>query len=361
MNIMRIVNQGIENLIGLPLKSLSNNQTVKVNLSKTFPESNSHQIEEWIKKGEALETKLTKISQESDESKRLSLLLDHASPENAVALMWLLTAKTAYYNQEFRNGAIRQENGKIINEFFKSFNNVQLNGGPILYSRISTHMKENIGKSGTIKADEFQWGLDLKNLGLPANKHTILFALQPDGSLYIKMEERGYPPCWKKGYCTWNNLIEDLGHWGTFITSRFEKSSGTAKKKEHVPEKIKKEFEHTMKLLFPPEEKSFFARLFSRKQIMSEQGELQYKEGLKFGAFMMNAIVDARIKELNGQVVVAGKKFTAIGPEFYETNRQRGESEFVTLFRNPSTIPVNYGGKEFKGEEVLLPALGKPL
>ena len=165
----------------------------------------------------------------------------------AVSLMWFLTAKTAEYNELYVSGSMRLAEGEKLRDFLKMCG--QYSGNPA-YGRISTHFKENLGRVGMLQGDKPQWGLDLRGMGLPAGKNTILFALQPDGSLYIKMEDSGCPPFWKSGFRTSANFSEWARHAADFVKSRVSsvgKHDILPTRKEHIPKNIKKAFETCMK------------------------------------------------------------------------------------------------------------------
>lgn len=281
------------------------------------------------------------------EGKKLEKLLSHpnttpeqlaakASPESAVAFMWLLMAKAAQYDKLFVSGSIRLADGEKARDFLKACGQQQV------YGRISTHMKENIGKKLKVegkrhlRADNPQMGFDLRDQGLPAGKNTILFALQPDGSLFIKMEESGCPPFWQNGFRSMTNFIEYIYHCIDFIITRFIDitKSNLATRKEHVPVEIDKAFKKTMEALFPPEKQSFF-----RKQTLSPEGNKFYNLGKKYGISRMQMItIEALKKDLNSQ-------------------QHTLASAMVERLKAHNLIPEKYQG-DVKGEEVLIPALG---
>ena len=292
------------------------------------------EMEKYILQGIELELHLadSKMTIEDEDFKKEGWI----KPESVVALMWLLTAKAAYSKDLYTSGSMRLANGKKIRDFIKAC------GGPLVYARISTHFRENLGKTRILEADKTQWGLDLKEMGLPAEKNTLLFALQPDGTLFLKMEGHGCPPFWRKGFRTFGHFKEFIGHTIDYLRSRVNhtpKSGLTFTRKEHVPLDIKKEFQKVMQFLYPSSGPSWFSR-FS----MSSEGKKLYKEGKTYGISTMKNILENEIlnsRELTLEQVVQRKILI----------------QKIEEFNKP---PSDYDG-EIKGHEVFLPPLGTPL
>ncbi len=198
------------------------------------------EMAKYLRAGEQLEVKLI------DPSMKVEQIVEELKNEGedplkaAVSLIWLLTAKVAQYDQLYTNGGMRIAQGEKIRDFLKAC------GGDRVYGRLSTHLNENIGKIGreaatgrSIQADKIQWGLDLREMSLPAKKNTVLFALQPDGSLFIKMERQGCPPFWKKEFRSFANFREFIGHSIHFIMTRVIDTPGMKiSRKEHVPKEL---------------------------------------------------------------------------------------------------------------------------
>lgn len=123
-----------------------------------------------------------------------------ATPQNAVCLMWHLTQKCAQNDNLYTEGAMiihsnGNLSGKRIELFLRACGDTENEEykekvGYPAYTRISTHMP------GRFK--EEQWGLDLVNMNLPAQKNTLLFGTLDDGTLYLKMEDHGCPPALKQ-------------------------------------------------------------------------------------------------------------------------------------------------------------------
>lgn len=152
------------------------------------------------------------------------------TPKNIVCVMWYMTALCAKQGKLFTNGSIRIDDpNQKLQKFLEAV------AGDKVYERISTHMNENVTNT------DKQKGIDLPGMNLPIKARTILFAKQPDGTLFIKMEKRGVPPFWKKGFATLENFKEFVLHSIDFIHSRFRKKSisSFATRKEHVPKDIK--------------------------------------------------------------------------------------------------------------------------
>lgn len=247
-------------------------------------------------------------------------------------------------------------------------------------------MKENVGldwkkeaydhimKKKLYGTNKYQYGFDLPNIGLPANKRTILFAMEPDGSLYIKMEAHGL-----------GSFREFVGHTFNFIETR-KASNGIQIKdrkyshcKEHVPKNIKKEFKKTISVIFPPGKPSFFERIrrcFGRKPKikLGSEAEKLYERGALFGISEMERILNkeignARKKNINFDLEKDEQVFDLEnGEKIFDLEE---EEKIFDLEKNAQIITMRnllgdqiraarkrgYGG-DVKGNEATLPPLG---
>lgn len=245
-------------------------------------------------------------------------------------LMWFLTAKVAQQDKLYIGGAMRIDDpdGKIRKFIEKA-------GATSVYPRISTHMKENVltGKP--------QKGLDLRDMGLPAGKHTILFAKQNDKTLYIKMEESGCPPFWKTGFVSKQNFTEYARHSFQYIKTRIYKhtNDGLASRKEHVNKADKQEFKNAMDVLFPTKKQNFFEKLgqlFKPKtEEMIEAKKIKQrkvtalKEGKKLGLSKMHEILALRFEE------IASTRYSALEHLY----KERGvNSNYITQLKSTNTM-----------------------
>ncbi len=231
------------------------------------------------------------------------------------------------------------------------------------YSRISTHFKEE----KQIHGEEWQHGLDLKNMNLPANKHTILYGLLEDRSIFIKMEEKGMPPM-KSGANIQDKFkaaMETLGHAKTWVKTRpakwklniakligMEVSDEEGVRKEHVPSKVQKEFKKTMELIYPAERQSFFSRM--RYGRMSKDGIKLYKEGTKLGISKMKEIMESKLESFNNlnvdnanlpnlPIQISISPLVSIYPpeinNKIDGNKREKINEFITNTLNPKIKP----------------------
>jgi|GEM_PF-3802596 len=314
---------------------------------KYCPEVTEPEMISYIKTGQEIaealsnkDTKLEDILVNINKNKEPNEKLTGAKA--AVSLMWLFTAKTSQLDKLYTSGVMRLSDGQRVGEFLK------LCGGSEVYGRISTHMKENLGATrGRITADNPQNGYDLRDEGLPAGKQTILFALQPDGTLFIKMEENGCPPFWKKGFRSLKNFREFVGHSIDFIVSRFrkeEKTGMTITHKEHVPKEVKKEFKKAMEFLFST----------------PKEAQEKYEQGAKFGLSKMTEILNQEKRNIERKV---GELKNFKTDEKFKKNIESQKTEdFIFLNTLQETLekklskPEGYKG-EVKGDEVLLPQL----
>lgn len=309
------------------------------------------QMKKMILEGEALEKKLVDIAAKGfvhgDDWKNEITRLGLNTPENAANLMWLLTKKGAERGDLFSSGVVKVAGGMITGKMVEQF--LLACGNGKAYSRISTHMGEKL------KADETQYGLDLRDKGLPAEKHHILFAAQPDGSIFIKMEKNGCPPFWEKGFRTLDNFREFFRHAVSYISSRppiakivkflglksSPQGARLEERKEHVPAALKREFKKTVDLLFPSNRVSFFEKLGLMKSSNEKIAQKIYSEGKTHGITRMREL----ISEIDEGKLTLEQKLAR------EHMRAKLEN-----FEEKATKGVSH--IEVKGNEVILPPLG---
>lgn len=230
------IHEGLENVGSSSLENIAaaKARNLEEFRSKYSPDVSPEQMKDYMEQGRELENLL---ADPNITMKDVEWLGKQHGLEGIRNLMWRLTEKAASTDELYTSGAMRQpDKGGKLNAFILAA------GGESVYSRISSHMKENIKKG------QPQKGVDLTNLGLPAGKRTLLFAKQPDGTLYLKMEERGCPPFWKKGFRSVENFTMFAHHTADFAITRFKEKSPSiyATRKEHVPKELKKEYQKVM-------------------------------------------------------------------------------------------------------------------
>ncbi|MCE2982960.1 MAG: hypothetical protein LW832_05280 [Parachlamydia sp.] len=253
------------------------------------------------------------------------------SPESVANLMWALTKKCDDQKMLYTSGAMRlqtkpQLDPAVLENFLKSCG---------AYGRVSTHMS---GKN--------QWGIDCPSL--PAEKRTVLFQKLPDGTIYLKMEEHGCPPFWKKGFRNFENFSQFIGHTLDFIRTRIYKSGKSTYplRKEHVPKKILKQYNLTVNFIFPKEKQSFFNRLMGRKTIEQSANENLRNQFLaegKKGISSMSRNLDKLKKHAKN--LSFEDQLQAETINIYNTGK--------LLDKRLSMIPHGYEG-DIKGKEVPL-------
>lgn len=189
------------------ISGLGNSSEVKHNLFNFWyhhcPNIDMETYKQNIETGQKLVADLKKIAKdyplgELNDAVWIDKIKSLATGDNAVALMWYLMNKCAENDNLYTEGAMvihpnDNLSGKRIELFLRACGddeNYIKNIGYNAYTRISTHMHGRF--------EDEQWGLDLLNMGLPAQKHTILFGTLDDGTLYIKMEKHGCPPVFKQ-------------------------------------------------------------------------------------------------------------------------------------------------------------------
>lgn len=295
---------------------------------KYCPGVSVQEMKESIQRGEVLEKKIASGDIYTVQQMAGQLSNDGKGLEAVKDLMWLLTAKTAMTDELYTSGSMRLSDKSGKAEAF-----IRECGGKAIYKRGSTHMQEHRVKG------EKQDGLDLRNIGMPANKRTLLFQKLPDGSLFLKMEERGFPPFWKTGFQTFRNFAEYIGHCGTFLHTRFKKGGIGIKqaRKEHVPQKTKEAY----------------TKLIQELHIYNADHEKEIKDGKTFGLTKMDEIVNKKQASVDDALRMNDEDKSALS-----------DQALIDQFRNEHLRSLGqaevkgYIG-EVKGNEVLLPPLGK--
>eukprot|EP01125_Pyxidicula_operculata_P020907 TRINITY_DN7864_c0_g1_i2.p1 TRINITY_DN7864_c0_g1~~TRINITY_DN7864_c0_g1_i2.p1 ORF type:complete len:468 (-),score=51.85 TRINITY_DN7864_c0_g1_i2:391-1794(-) len=187
--------------------------------------------------------------------------LPESKPEDIVGLIWLFTAKIAQISdgkELFTSGCLRIDDvdGKIFN---------YINSCKNSYPRISTHYPERL--SETFYLNGSQRGLDLRNLKLPSQKHSVLYFRLGDGTTAIKIEEAGFPPIIDNNFVSWENLLETAIHTKNYLRTRLPQKQSHIKKvwskadnafiefkvsgrREKVPDALKQKFKKVLDLLY---------------------------------------------------------------------------------------------------------------
>lgn len=293
---------------------------------KYSPKIKSEKMKEYVERGNKILDQLTdhtieiSTSDISEDDHRMDI----------ACLMWALTAKAANQGDAYKSGAMRINNGADKNgeegkKFGQRFEDY-LKGGDKpsgYYSRISTHMNENLRKGETA------YGLDLEGMDLPAEKGTILFAKQPDGSIFIKLEEHGFP-----GFNSWKNASTSIAHSIDYLKSRiFGKPEGA--RSEQVPTEVKKKFKKVIEEKYG---KKTWSDVIFGKSISKTRGEEFYREGKTFGLSRMKIILSKIFTDEEEKI-----KFKAAIEEF----------EKAASIYDDRAKKNGYKG-EYKGNEVLI-------
>lgn len=305
-------------------------------------EVNVTQMRDNVQKGEKLEQQIVNCKDTEAVKSMVADIPLEERPEAVKNLMWLLMAKTAASNELYTSGSIRlsDQNNKV--ETF-----IHQCGGDAVYMRSSTHMKEYRLHG------EKQRGLDLRGMGMPANKRTLLFDKLPDGTLFLKMEEKGVPPFWKKGFREFSNFAEYLGHCGTFLLTRVKKGGIGIKqaRKEHVPKDAKRDFEKILQ------------DLGTSIRTDDEAAKSETKKGKAFGLSKMDKILKKKEESIQSSIS-SGEPANSESPD--ETEKLLEYQSQIAKFRQDYMQSLlqaesrGYIGK-VKGNEVLLPPLGSPV
>ncbi|CUI16387.1 Conserved hypothetical protein [Candidatus Protochlamydia naegleriophila] len=288
----------------------------------TCPGISSAEMKSMVCRGEEIERLISNCI--FNKRKLSSKVRKSLTSRDAVCLMWLLMVKAGQQNKLHISGAFRIDDPRgLIFDFLKAC------GKENCYGRISTHMAENLGPM------EGQWGLDVRDQKLPAEKHTILFAQQPDQTLYLKIEESGCPPFWQYKHCSYANALEFMGHTSDYIITRVLEKPKLIKKtfREDVPTHVKELFVKAMNDLY---EKS--------PDLQASEKEEGIRKGKTFG-----------ISEMYQQLKSAHSQ--AAGSDSVS---DEGYIPCPIRERIVEAAMLGYKGA-IKGEEIILPRLGVPV
>jgi hypothetical protein len=128
--------------------------------------------------------------------------------EEICAFLWYLMSIAISDNKGFYDGmfVLTDPDSKIFN---------LLKASPGVYVRVSTHFTESSNRWR-------HYGIDLRNMGLPAKKHTLVFAQRANGTLFLKMEEHGCPPFlfFAIKFFSIRNFLEFTGHAIDYVCTR---------------------------------------------------------------------------------------------------------------------------------------------
>lgn len=322
----------------IPAQGVGRSQDARNNVEifreKFCPGVSANELRSFLDEGAKLEAKLLDAAGSDEKWEKLLADKEITNPKSAVHFIWRLHEKAALQGDLFTSGAMRLGKGEPLTaEKLERF--LIACGQGQAYSRISTHMKENLTKSDT------QWGLDLRGMGLPSSKNTILFAKQTDGTLYVKIEEHGCPPFWTKKFASIKNFSEFVGHGIDYITSRpmyakiqkifvkgpADQGSKLQQRREKVPEYVSAAFKKTMYALHS-----------------SKEAKALYKEGKKFGISRMEQLLKKNPTKSSGAL----------------TSEQEGEQLHMQVLLAQYTNSAKARGYigDIKGDEVTLPPLG---
>ncbi len=263
-------------------------------LLKYSPGLDLEKMKGHLERAEKLQAKIATFAKINTEEAWQEFITKNANPEAAIDFAWLLFARAAENGDIYTNGAISLQNGARFEEFLLACGKAN----DLSYSRISTHLKHDLVKRKALRDAEIaqieiakndgkanieelerlemlkkenitQYGIDLRDMGLPAGKHTILFARQSDGSLFFKTEKSGCPPFWK----SFHNLIESLVHLKDLIVSKLHSASSTPipARKEKLDSDIGKLFKKVLTSQYPQYDK----KIINEKFNMAKRGGLQ--------------------------------------------------------------------------------------
>lgn len=322
------------------------------------PSVTSHKMNLYIQQGEALEDLIIKSKPgelELTSSGHIQLGDREITKEEAVvSMMWLLMAKAGRYGEHHTNGVIRlTDPDQKLEKFLHQCGKDQI------YPRVSSHMREHLNLAEkdlrlSLISEKGQFGFDLRDQGLPAEKHTLLFTRLKDGSLYLKMERNGCPPIWLGDrFLSGKNIKEFLRHTTDYIVTRFIPSGNStgqmkATRKEHLPKDIKKEFKEVMELINPPLSLGAKISRILRPQpltLQEKEYKASYAKGHRGGLSIMNKVLNQLLEDKTID--------ESVRKEIHNLSKK------ITVL----TAPKHERGYEgaIKGEEAILPALGEPL
>ncbi len=210
-----------------------------------------------------------------------SSLFHQATPKAATHLMWWLMAKAAVHNELYVQGVFRLDDPDLL-----LFNFLKLCGHGKTYRRTSSHMHEATQGSKRRFGKEIagQYGLDIQEESgsLPANMGTILFMVLPDSTLFIKLEEHGMPPFWKRRHLSRQSMGLHIQHHLDYFFPEKRQDQGLdcgIQRKEHFPRALKERYLEVLSEVYGH---AFKRDVFGRPQHPKAMISL-YEEGAKFG------------------------------------------------------------------------------
>lgn len=214
-------------------------------------------------------------------------------------MMYMAATHGEEHGEEHTSGMFRiDDNNK---QLFTFINNCDKSPGS--YGRISSHFRA-YGEHTAQFIGGKQRGLDMGDLKLPGNKHTILFSTLPDGTTFVKTEDYGFPPFFAKGFMNFESLQQRLGHSMDFVKHIIgvKKESTYTARRENTSKVDIAIFKSCMSNL-----KDIRTKFSPITGQVNEEENIQEKEreGIKYGISQMHESLTQQIADLNEQIEIA--------------------------------------------------------
>lgn len=271
------------------------------------------------------------------------------SKEGARDVIWYMMYMSATRDEQHTSGMFRiDDNNKNLFHFINTCDK-----SPGSYGRISTHYGAHAEHTKELTGGK-QRGLDMGDLKLPGDKHTILFSTLPDGTTFVKLEEHGFPPFWKKSHMGFKSLSQSVGHSVDLVEhlAGVKKKNTYAARRENTSKADLQLFTSCMSTL-----KEMYSELSKiDPQGINEKEKIQKREekGIKYGITQMHKSLTKQIADVKVQIEIA-KSNNHDTTELEDKLNQLNESLAPLEDRIARDKAIGYEGHR-QGNEVCLPS-----
>lgn len=302
------------------------------------------ELETYIASGKEISEKLSEGS---------PLTAEQNSRAGARDVIWYMMFMSATQGKEHTNGMFRiDDKNKALFNFINTCDK-----SPGSYGRISTHFNAHAEHTASLVGHK-QRGLDMGDLKLPTDKHTILFSTLPDGTTFVKLEEYGFPPFWTKGFMNCESVFQALGHTFNFLKhlTGMKIESDYVPRRENIRESDRELFQTTLSNL-----SEMYAKLEKLGNLNSDnqKGKIgnRAQKGAKFGVTQMHRSLSKQIQDLETQIETA-KANKSDTRDIEEKLSELKESLSPLQMRINEDKANGYEGNR-QGDEVCLPSFSK--
>lgn len=291
-------------------------------MRKLLPDSHITEVEMKILVNDGRKIAEELVKNEKGEQNQLE-----PSKENAQKLVWFIMYMAASQGEEHHSGTLRIDDPKgSVADFLNACG---------AYGRISSHYKGyKVGQRGVDFDSEIK---------LPASKHSVLFSRLPgsNATTFVKLEEFGCPPFWKKKFRNKENFNEFLGHSMNYVKGITGVKSSFSVKLEPRRENINKS---DIKLF--KEAMANLRKIEGNNSVYSKENEVF---GLEHGISKMVEILKKKIDMLSKEEL----------NEVDEANLKLAIDQLRKLMKKIEKDKANGYMGERQGDEVCLLSLEK--